>query len=283
MSAHLKTLSDIDPYIRYVNRTLFEPLPMLVQTRDHRLFYLLEGSCALYIENTWQTVHADTLLIWPAGTPYRFKTSAPVRMIVIDFDYLRGSACTESIHPYPVSRYPGPFETVCEDASSPMILEHAAALRPMLISLCEEYENRLPYWQECASGLLRCILLSAHRRHDREYEWLERLLGYVNAHYADALSIEELARMVGYHPYHVNRVLKARTGLTLYQYIQRRRMEEARYLLETTTLPVFVIAGRCGFPSAESLRLCCRSLTGMSPSALRMTCIQTKTMRRNPS
>jgi transcriptional regulator GlxA family with amidase domain len=53
------------------------------------------------------------------------------------------------------------------------------------------------------------------------------------------------------------------------RYVRRARAEAAARLLTATSLPVAGVARRCGFASAEALRLAIGQLYGTSPSRYR--------------
>ena len=48
-----------------------------------------------------------------------------------------------------------------------------------------------------------------------------------------------------------------------------RRVEHARYLLESTDLPIWRVAERVGIPDPQHFNKTVRRLTGTSPSAIR--------------
>ncbi|WP_271222832.1 GlxA family transcriptional regulator [Streptosporangium carneum] len=65
------------------------------------------------------------------------------------------------------------------------------------------------------------------------------------------------------------RRFKAETGLSPLQWLQRRRLDHARRLLETTDATVEVVAARAGFPSALAMRERFRQATGTTPGQYR--------------
>lgn len=70
-------------------------------------------------------------------------------------------------------------------------------------------------------------------------------------------------------PYHFARAFKRSTGLSPHQYVLRRRIEQARELLEGADLPVGVVARRAGFASPSHFAQQFRRIVGASPSAFR--------------
>ena len=67
------------------------------------------------------------------------------------------------------------------------------------------------------------------------------------------------------------RRFRATTGTTPHQWLLRQRVLLAQRLLETTDLPVEVIASRSGFGTAANLRQHFQRLVRTSPNAYRRT------------
>jgi AraC-like DNA-binding protein len=100
-----------------------------------------------------------------------------------------------------------------------------------------------------ALGTRPTARLSVHRR---EYERrVNRVMDYVQAHLDEDLTLEKLAGVAAFSPFHFHRVFAAITGETLSNFIRRVRLERAASCLaimrETSVLE---IALRYGFSSA---------------------------------
>lgn len=84
-------------------------------------------------------------------------------------------------------------------------------------------------------------------------------------------SIPELARRAAMSPRHFTRVFTEEVGEAPGAYVERIRTEAARRQLEETDDTVTVIAQRCGFGSAETLRRNFVRRLGISPDQYRKT------------
>jgi transcriptional regulator GlxA family with amidase domain len=82
-------------------------------------------------------------------------------------------------------------------------------------------------------------------------------------------SIEELAKAVALAPRTFARRVAVTCGLTPIQFVQRIRLETARWLLETTRLPVDEIARKVGYAEASTLRRLIRRDTKHPPGHFR--------------
>lgn len=84
-------------------------------------------------------------------------------------------------------------------------------------------------------------------------------------------SIAELARRTTMSPRHFTRVFTTEVGEAPGAYVERVRTEAARRQLEETDDTVAVIAARCGFGTAESMRRNFIRRVGVSPDQYRKT------------
>ncbi len=86
-----------------------------------------------------------------------------------------------------------------------------------------------------------------------------------------AHSINELARRAAMSPRHFTRVFTDEVGEAPGSYVERIRTEAARRQLEETDDTVTVIAARCGFGTAETMRRNFVRRVGVSPDHYRKT------------
>ncbi|MFF0162403.1 GlxA family transcriptional regulator [Streptomyces sp. NPDC005263] len=83
------------------------------------------------------------------------------------------------------------------------------------------------------------------------------------------LTLAELARHSGVSVRTLTRRFHAESGVSPLQWLLHQRIERAKELLETTTLPMDQVARACGLGTADSLRAHVVRRTGLTPSAYR--------------
>lgn len=83
------------------------------------------------------------------------------------------------------------------------------------------------------------------------------------------LNVERIADQLHRHRVSVERVFKKQFGITISEYLQNRRCQEAFNLICETEIPLREIPRRCGFSSIHYLSRVIRKQTGLSPGALR--------------
>jgi len=92
--------------------------------------------------------------------------------------------------------------------------------------------------------------VAARRRH----EPFSATLDWVRSQLARAVTVRELAAHSGMPARTFSRRFKELTGTTPHQWMRNERIQTAQRLLETTDLPVQVIAQKVGFGTATTLR-----------------------------
>lgn len=136
---------------------------------------------------------------------------------------------------------------------------HQEAGRDRPEPLILEYEMKL---------LLTTILRNQSESRDRE-GILTYVLQYIHAHYAEPITLDQLAALEHISKSYLSRLFKQQTGQTVITYINSLRIETAKRLLTTTRENVDEIAYRVGFESPKYFYRSFRALTGDTPAGFR--------------
>ncbi|XEC93291.1 AraC family transcriptional regulator [Paenibacillus tarimensis] len=96
-------------------------------------------------------------------------------------------------------------------------------------------------------------------------EKLHDVLVYIDEHLGESLSVQKLARIAHFHPNYFIRLFKNITGLSPIQYVNRKRIDKARHLLDVTPLSVTAVAEQLGMELPYFSRLF-KEYTGLSPT-----------------
>ena len=93
---------------------------------------------------------------------------------------------------------------------------------------------------------------------------------FLNAHVRSRLQLEQISAGVHLSPYHLCRVFKGDTGLTLHRYLQRLRLfNAAEYMLDEPHARLDLIALEYGFANHGHFSTAFRQTFGVNPSELR--------------
>ena len=108
---------------------------------------------------------------------------------------------------------------------------------------------------------------------DIRQEYVDRLnqvINHIHANLDRPLSLNELAGVAGFSPFHFHRIFKSLAGETLGEYILRARLEKSANLLlshpEDTIINILIA---CGFSSPAVFSRSFRAHFGVSPSQFR--------------
>ena len=94
------------------------------------------------------------------------------------------------------------------------------------------------------------------------------VLKYIEEHYKDG-SLSELAEMMNYDIYWLSREIKKRTGKTYKELLQTKRMNQAVYLLSSSTLPVADVIESVGYDNTSYFYRKFKEKYGVSPKEYR--------------
>lgn len=101
-------------------------------------------------------------------------------------------------------------------------------------------------------------------------DWLDRMnavMDYIEEHLASEISYDEIARLACTSAYHFQRMFPYVTGVTLSEYIRRRRLTDAAFMLQHTDAKVIDVALRYGYESQAAFTRAFKSLHGVTPAA----------------
>ena len=111
-------------------------------------------------------------------------------------------------------------------------------------------------------------------RHDTERQYRERILRvliHIQAHLDDALSLDELAGVAHFSPFHFHRIFRGMVGESVMEHVRRLRLERAAGQLTASDVTVTGIAFDAGYETLESFTRAFKTMFGVPPSAFRET------------
>ncbi|NPV69160.1 MAG: response regulator [Firmicutes bacterium] len=92
---------------------------------------------------------------------------------------------------------------------------------------------------------------------------------YINEHFRESVSLEDVAKKVHLSPFHLSRLFKEKEGVNFMDYLTQLRLEEGKKLLARTNDTVAAIAERVGYAEANYFSRIFRRHFGMSPGEYR--------------
>ena len=94
-------------------------------------------------------------------------------------------------------------------------------------------------------------------------------IDYIENHLHEKLDLETVAGAVHYSKYYLHRMFTDTVGLTIHDYVQRRRLTEAAKLLAFSDRPILEIALLAGYESQQSFTDIFKAMYKKSPNRYR--------------
>lgn len=160
------------------------------------------------------------------------------------------------------------------------------ALHHILMQMKDEYFSESEFSELSITSLLLnfFVRLGNHFRFanhpfsdvqlPKQKDYIQRfssLLTYIDQHYMEDLSLEDMAAHIGFSKFHFSRLFKQYTNDTFSDYLNRRRIRAAEELLAAPPPGVSIteIAMRCGFSSITTFNRLFKQVKGCTPGEFR--------------
>ncbi|MGN6710286.1 helix-turn-helix domain-containing protein [Anaerocolumna jejuensis] len=98
---------------------------------------------------------------------------------------------------------------------------------------------------------------------------MNEVIEYVEDHLESNIDFEEISKLSGYSWFYLQRLFTGIAGITLFEYVRRRRMTLAASELMDSSIRVLDLALKYGYESADSFSRAFRNVHGASPSEAR--------------
>lgn len=99
--------------------------------------------------------------------------------------------------------------------------------------------------------------------------WLSRALELLNEEFRGNLKIQDIANVIGVHPFHLSRVFRSVHRQTIGEYVQKLRITYACKQLATADNDLATVALAAGFADQSHFTRVFKNITGITPSVYR--------------
>ena len=242
------------------------------------LMLVRSGTGIVNVDGQQETLSAGDFVLCGAGEPHSYRADGDQPMTGVSCGFTRlmcrglEENCFIAHQDQPVVHAGAGSEALDVLLS---VLEKAA-LDPNTAS--EEVCSYLS--AAVVSVALRIHRAAAEQAEQAHYEFGVRTHMYLDRHYLEPLTPDQLAQAMGVSKYHLDRVFAESVGCSPVQYIIRRRMARAQTLLASTDQTVQHIAAQCGYSNYNYFTALFRRTIGMTPRDYRKV-VQGRTGHRN--
>lgn len=220
---------------------------MLYLTRGHMHFTVPAGSFSL---------RAGQLALVDCRAPHAFATDGPAASVWLHFDGPLARPFYEEILSMRDGR-----QTMDLPPDSPVVQGMEALVDSVAEGTGSEASRSVQLYR------ILCALLFPPQ--DRQDDPVADAMAYIQRHLSEPLPVPALAAAVGLSPSHFTRLFRAATGLSPHEYLVLRRIDAAKHLLLTTSLPIREIACRTGYRSEVNFIISFTGKVGLSPTTFR--------------
>lgn len=103
----------------------------------------------------------------------------------------------------------------------------------------------------------------------QSYQKLLLAIKYIDKHYKENISLDHLAKKVAYSKCYFSSIFKKCMGMSVWDYICIKRIEESLALIKTTDKNIADIAFECGFNNSVNFNKLFKKYTNVTPSYFR--------------
>ncbi|KOY16372.1 helix-turn-helix domain-containing protein [Paenibacillus xylanivorans] len=116
---------------------------------------------------------------------------------------------------------------------------------------------------------LNALKVLQEQRKEKECSTIFRVVQYVNQEFREKLQLQELAQKFHMNANYLGQAFKQQTGKAFREYLNDKRIEEAKRLLRQSRFSIADVAVNSGYPNADYFVSQFKRMTGMAPSAYR--------------
>jgi len=268
--AYRVALEAVHPVIHLAHRQTSAGLMRERIIVDHELYLVLDGEATVYVRGKSIPARAGTLVLFEPFAPHWIESHERVDHIAVHFDFTPEAPGELRLEKR------GPYSVTVGDGAMPghTRIAPTGTLATELVTLARAWRGQSPSGRLHATAKLMSVIarlnssertkaFSSHRKR------LERVIDLIEQDYAAPLRAEDLAGTAGLSLAHFNRLFRQWTGASPMRYLEARRVEVARQMLEHEAAAVHEVARRCGFADPYHFSRVFKRVEGISPTAFR--------------
>lgn len=248
--------------------------------KEIEIIYVKSGSAYIGYDEQLVQVREGEIFVFGSGESHYFLASPDSVRLVYQFDLLLfRDQYLEKLDYKELIRL---FET-SENHSVNWPKNVTVSIQEVLEMLFEESMKRRIGYEFSLIGLLHQLLVFYFREIPKkaktleignfveavnQKETLERLNNifiYIETHSQENITLEDVAKHVGFSPHYFARFFKKNTGQTFIQFLTEYRISQAKSMLSKEKMPMIEVSEKSGFNSVKTFHHVFKEQVGMSP------------------
>ena len=257
-------------------RIWFSDIPWRYELHDHsavEVCLVLEGVVDYLVQDTVYHVHKRDILIIPPEMPHSLNMgeNSSRYLYLFEPETVFGLRDIKAMS----QQFSRPFWL--HDGS-----EAHTRIRELLLKAQAVYERGEAMWNTACYGyflkiytilgqnyLLNPTVRPRETLHKVDSEVITASMGYINSHYREDLSLDDVAEFAGFSRYYFSRSFKLQTGYSFREYLCQKRLQVAMDMLINSNTPMQEVAIASGFGSVATFNRVFREKKGCTPTQYR--------------
>ena len=225
------------------------------------ILLVTKGSCEIHLNNTTPVAHKGEVVLLDCYSPHEYGSPDTWEASWLHFD---GPLAREY------------YEHIVQASGNIIIPRSPQTVGHSLNKICGTFRSGAPLREASLSkyilNILTELLLAENKiktAASPHAAALENTIAYINEHFAEPLSLKDLAAGASLSPFYFTRVFARETGMTPHQYLIATRLNSAKFLLKSTDISIKEIAFNSGFTSESSFCSTFKKWEHITPSEYR--------------
>lgn len=271
----------LNPFIRYagIQRTDTHRSEHISVCYDCRVVYSIDTTGFLMIDGVKYDISNNTVIFLPSGTHYRFffNKNRESKSIFIncdltgEFSHLKKSLGTPAEENYDEKLIIK--NAYIEELSIP-IIKKIPGVSHIFFEIADKFFIKSDFYREESSALLKlCLIEIIKKTRESKYSLIcESVIKFIRENYQYIeIDNKKIAENFSYHPYHLSRIMKEETGMSLHKFLMDYRIREAKKILSSTSHSVEEVGRMAGFAQTAYFVKCFREKVGTTPNKYRLS------------
>ena len=259
--------SGMENFLRIEESSMLQLTMRKLHSHPHyEIYFLYDGKRNFFIENALYSIEAPAVLVVPPFAMHKTEGGAFKRInlyasesLLNDFQKEVLTSLSLSFVPLSAEQSDDLLDVLHLSLDHPLSEEKRhevdkAKFDYFLLKLYQFAENRLP---------------QAVERQQQASPLVVKAINYMNANYADPLTLDDLAERIYATKQTLNYHFKKDLGCTPMNYLLRLRLTKVKELLVISDKSIEEIAEECGFSSGNYLTLIFKQKESISPTSYR--------------
>ncbi|MDP4090210.1 MAG: AraC family transcriptional regulator [Bacillota bacterium] len=241
--------------------------------RETEVILCLQGECCVNLNGTSYSINTGDILFISPGNLHSLSAPDHSERMILQFDY----SLINNLKDFNLFSAVLQFITIISSKLDPDI--HTDIYNLMLDIRSEyfgdnEFKNAVMYVKLLSIYILIAKKYTKATSHlkkipqNKYQDYMNKfsyIFNYIEEHYAENLTLEQLAGLGGFSRFHFSRLFKKFTNMSLTEYINCKRISKAEVLLLNPSLSITEVALQSGFNSLSSFNRVFRAHKNCSP------------------